>query len=448
MVQISKLTKNEINQTGFNNRSIAAKFMKTVLNKKARDFKKKEELINTLKKEYTKMKNFGIDLNENAQAEKKLKKIEKTIKTGYKQKEEFENYLIKNMDDEAVLEMSIAEYLKGIGYEIPKNIDYKHAYKSRNELIQDLIIGKLKSKYYYKWQGIEEVQQTITYLYRKQQTAFKFNISMSYLLRRPIWTIPDVRGNREQIGWEYKYYSGQYNNRLFEYPQTIDNNKTLNAVLTQTEKLIINNTQFHDRPDTEWKFVRFLDYEITIFKLQTTIGYAVSLPLHFGEDSNKKKVIKFENFTDNLCFWRCLAAHTHPEQKDYRRLETPTKVLYSNFYGKKYDILAAGLLASPLEDASASSARETSYEGVKYLEYRKFRDADVYEEEFEKAIDEIDKIEHHFKININIYTQDQKEETQIDRRSVNNYDDVLYLLRHDNHFCYIKKIENFASRFK
>ena len=55
------------------------------------------------------------------------------------------------MNDEAVLEMSIAEYLKGIAYEIPKNIDYKHAYKSRNELLQDLIIGKLKSKYYYKW---------------------------------------------------------------------------------------------------------------------------------------------------------------------------------------------------------------------------------------------------------------------------------------------------------
>ena len=80
MVQISKLTKNEIKQTGFNNRSIAAKFMKTVLNKKARDFKKKADLINTLKKEYNKMKNFGIDLNENAQAERKLNKIEKAIK--------------------------------------------------------------------------------------------------------------------------------------------------------------------------------------------------------------------------------------------------------------------------------------------------------------------------------------------------------------------------------
>jgi len=78
MVQISKLTKNEIKQTGFNNRTIADKFMKTVLNKKARDFKKKVDLINTLKKEYNKMKNFGIDLNENAQAEKKENKIKTT----------------------------------------------------------------------------------------------------------------------------------------------------------------------------------------------------------------------------------------------------------------------------------------------------------------------------------------------------------------------------------
>ena len=43
MVQISKLTKTEIKETGFNNRTIANKFMKTVLNKKAIHFKKKED---------------------------------------------------------------------------------------------------------------------------------------------------------------------------------------------------------------------------------------------------------------------------------------------------------------------------------------------------------------------------------------------------------------------
>ena len=95
MVQISKLTKNEIKQTGFNNRSIATKYMETVLHKKPKEIKKKEDLIKLLKNAYNNMKNFGIDLNETSQAERKIKKIEKTIKTGYKQKEEFENYLKK-----------------------------------------------------------------------------------------------------------------------------------------------------------------------------------------------------------------------------------------------------------------------------------------------------------------------------------------------------------------
>ena len=135
MVQISKLTKNEIKQTGFNNRTIADKFMKTVLNKKARDFKKKEDLINTLKKEYTKMKNFGIDLNENSQIDKKIKKIGKTTN---KAKGELENYLIENMNDEAVLEMHITDYLKGIDYKIPSNQNYTNEKKP------------LKHKYYYK----------------------------------------------------------------------------------------------------------------------------------------------------------------------------------------------------------------------------------------------------------------------------------------------------------
>ena len=173
MVQISKLTKNEIKQTGFNNRSIAAKYMETVLHKKPKEIKKKEDLIKLLKNEYNKMKNFGIDLNETSQADRKIKKIEKTvtkgkkeidnvlvkiINTAEKRKAEWEKFLIDNMDDEAVLEMSIDDYLKRIDYKIPKNIDYKHAYKKNiSESIQELIVGKIKSKYYYKWQGIEEV---------------------------------------------------------------------------------------------------------------------------------------------------------------------------------------------------------------------------------------------------------------------------------------------------
>jgi hypothetical protein len=126
-------------------------------------------------------------------------------------------------------------------------------------------------------------------------------MSMTYLLKRPI-NKEDTNGNLKQIGYEYKYFSSQYNNRLFEYPQTIDNDKTKNEALRQVQGLI--KPEIVERPSTEWKFVRYLHYEISVFRLQSTIGYAVSLPLHFYEDSNKKNVIKFENLKDNLCFWR------------------------------------------------------------------------------------------------------------------------------------------------
>ena len=201
MVQISKLTKTEIKEPGFNNRSIAAKFMKTVLNKKARDFKKKEELINTLKKEYNKMKNFGVDLNENSQMDRKLKKIGKTTT---KAKEELD-VLRKNRKDidEALTQLDVNEYLKEVAhYKLPTNKNFKDGAK------------KLKQLYYYKWQGIEEVLQTIKNLYNQQQTAFKFNISFAYLLV-------------STVGNEYKYMSAQYNNRLFEFPKTIDNTHNL-----------------------------------------------------------------------------------------------------------------------------------------------------------------------------------------------------------------------------
>ncbi len=55
-----------------------------------------------------------------------------------------------------------------------------------------------------------------------------------------------------------------------------------------------------------------------------------------------------------------------------------------------------------------------------------------------KKNDEIDLIEKHFNVNINVYTQDEPELLQIDRRSIANYDDTLDLMRNNNHFMYIK----------
>ena len=70
MVNLSKLTKAELQATGFKNTSTARNFLKDILKTKAQKFNK-EGLIdkltsefNKFKSEFNKFKDFGIDLNE------------------------------------------------------------------------------------------------------------------------------------------------------------------------------------------------------------------------------------------------------------------------------------------------------------------------------------------------------------------------------------------------
>ncbi len=97
---------------------------------------------------------FGIDLNENSRMDSKIKKIGKT----------------STKTNETLTELDVNQYLKEIAhYKLPTNKNFKDGAK------------KLKQLYYYKWEGIEDVLQTIKSLYNQQQTDFKFNISFSYL---------------------------------------------------------------------------------------------------------------------------------------------------------------------------------------------------------------------------------------------------------------------------
>ena len=85
MVNLSKLSKDELLATGFKNTSIARNFLKDILNTKAQKFKK-DELINKLTSEFQKFQNFGIDLNEANKSANKAKlttnKAETIVKKG------------------------------------------------------------------------------------------------------------------------------------------------------------------------------------------------------------------------------------------------------------------------------------------------------------------------------------------------------------------------------
>ena len=80
---------------------------------------------------------------------------------------------------------------------------------------------------------------------------------------------------------------------------------------------------------SQWKFYKFLDVEFHVYEISTPIGKANELPNHFKEGSNEKALIKYENYDDYFCFWRCLSYHqTKPE--DPRNINKCMKSLFNN----------------------------------------------------------------------------------------------------------------------
>ena len=85
MVNLKKLTKAELQATGFKNVSIARIFFKDILKTKSQKFKK-DELINKLTSEFNKFKKIVIDLNDAHKTTTKTtlttKNAEKTVRQG------------------------------------------------------------------------------------------------------------------------------------------------------------------------------------------------------------------------------------------------------------------------------------------------------------------------------------------------------------------------------
>ena len=86
-------------------------------------------------------------------------------------------------------------------------------------------------------------------------------------------------------------------------------------------------------------FILIYIKEIVIYKTNLTIGNAVALPEHFYNKSNEKKLIKFDNYDDNLCFWRCLIVFDELMNQSggkirYDLFEKPAKTLFMKYYNK------------------------------------------------------------------------------------------------------------------
>ena len=115
MVNLSKLTKAELQSTGFKNTSTARNFLKDILKTKAQKFNK-EGLINKLKSEYNKFQDFGIDLNEANKTANKAKlatkKAENAIKKGKQDLQEIKTKIRKRQVKKSISLLKIPKNSK------------------------------------------------------------------------------------------------------------------------------------------------------------------------------------------------------------------------------------------------------------------------------------------------------------------------------------------------
>ncbi len=163
---------------------------------------------------------------------------------------------------------------------------------------------------------------------------------MAYTFYRTVYKKNEKGYNTDEIlGYEIRYYySSINNNSLFENPIEIHDRKTLNEFINKSV-IDISSLNKVIRETSEWKFYYYLHYEVVVYKTNLTIGNAVALPDHFYNQSNEKNLIKFDNYDDNLCFWRCLAVFNEIMEHSggkirYDRFEKPAKNLFMKFYDK------------------------------------------------------------------------------------------------------------------
>ena len=137
---------------------------------------------------------------------------------------------------------------------------------------------------------------------------------------------------------------------------------------------------------------------------ELTAGYAIEPKALvekaiFKEGSNEKALIKYENYDDYLCFWRCLAYHIK-QPKDTRNIKKEVKLLFSDYCGDERSI--------------------ENYSGVEYVAYDK-----EYTDEFYGALGYLTDLSKKHKKDADKQKYDkaiQEKRQNLYQRTVKNYD--------------------------
>ncbi|KAJ8017821.1 Krueppel-related zinc finger protein 1 [Holothuria leucospilota] len=279
--------------------------------------------------------------------------------------------------------------------------------------------GKLRNTYNFRLHTftIEEVMNAAKQIFDKQETAFKINLGFGFFLR-----------NVETCQLQYYYASN--NTRLLPEPMLVTGNASFTTFLnTLSTKDPADHVRLA-RPNSRWVVETVTNAIFYVFKLRDhPIGGATRLPEFI---TNNKAVVSLEKdrnnnhrYEDNLCLFRCLALHKGAKVK---AVEKKAMKLYRQMYSVKPKHFA-GVPLSKLHDV------ETLFK-LNIVVYEMVQ----ISEESDKS-KQVEKSSNHPKLSSELTVR-------LIRRSLERYDDTMYLNLCGDHFSYIQDINMYSKSYQ
>ena len=236
-------------------------------------------------------------------------------------------------------------------------------------------------------------------IFHQQSHRFKINYSHSFIL------------NNNETGDYRFFHSSQNNARALDFPVLINNQSDFEDFISnELEQNDVIEFASNHRDDSTWTFFCVTS---TTFYINPLVNFPIGCcdePIPKQLIDNRYISVLSRNrhsgnpYTDNLCFFRCLALH---QGGDESKLEKPTKVLARRWI--KRDI--------------------TLFEGV--------------------VLNDLDKLETEFGVSIDVFEYEEGTGFFTPRYRSKNFNDPnkLRLLMFHNHFCYIKNFDKATHSF-
>ena len=310
-----------------------------------------------------------------------------------------------------------SEFPEELCENLRNNPDLLQVYRNNwREIRSSVKKGKIRSKYNCFLPTIDSVnlEECAEEVFADQTTAFKINVSFGFILR-----------NIETD--ERKYYYSSGNTRIFEQPFLVKDRPTFQTFYEALKEFDSLEHAKERRPNTKWVLEIVTNATYFVYRLKDhPIGAGTKLPDFILHNQAIVSLVTNPNtlkpYTDNLCFFRCLALQKGSHRKV---LERKTLELYKQF----------------------TDQTSRDFKGIR--------------------LNELCDIEDLFSVNIVVYelieleegmeedrdNTDQKKEgkpeivARLVRRSVDKYDTTLHVNLYQKHFSYIRNINKYTQSY-